>query len=103
MCQSAVRESFSQHAPRQALRGGKRATGEPSFGTDKRTPQDQGPHRMQHYWLCDEYFPLVTLTFTKGLGLVMVPLLRSQAGTAEAKKPVNSLRRSELLPQQPAG
>lgn len=32
-------------------------------------------HRLEHYWLCDDCFPLVTLTFTKGLGLVMVPLL----------------------------
>jgi hypothetical protein len=31
--------------------------------------------RMEHYWLCDKCFPLVTLTFTKGIGLIMVPLL----------------------------
>jgi hypothetical protein len=31
--------------------------------------------RMEHYWLCDQCFPLVTLTFTKGIGLIMVPLL----------------------------
>ena len=60
--------------------------------------------RVEHFWLCDECFPRVTLTFSKGLGLIMVPLLSPQVRTAEAKKPVNSasLHRNEVLPQQPA-
>lgn len=52
---------------------------------------------LEHYWLCDECFPQVTLTFTKGFGLLMVPLLPPHAMTPEAKKPVNSLRHNELL------
>ena len=58
--------------------------------------KNRAAHRMEHYWLCDECVPLVTLTFSKGLGLIMVPLLAPQVKT-EAKKPANSLRLSELL------
>lgn len=70
-------------------------------------PQD-GPHsarknrtpRMEHYWLCDQCFPVVTLTFTKGIGLIMVPLLPPHMAPATMKKSVNSLRLREVLPQQ---
>ncbi len=57
--------------------------------------KSRAARRLEHYWLCDECVPQVTLTFTKGLGLLMLPLLPPQS--AEAKKPVNSLRRNELL------
>ncbi len=60
--------------------------------------KSRAPRRLEHYWLCDKCFPQVTLTFTKGLGLLMVPLLPPQARTPEAKKPMNSLRHNDLLP-----
>ncbi|MGA9040410.1 MAG: hypothetical protein WB421_07735 [Terriglobales bacterium] len=69
---------------------------EPTNGTRKNRPL----HRVEHYWLCNDCFPVVTLTFSKGLGLIMVPLLPPQLTTAPVKKPVNSLRRSELLSPQ---
>jgi hypothetical protein len=59
--------------------------------------------RMEHYWLCDKCSPLVTLTFAKGLGLIMVPLTPPQANLDERKKPMNSVQVSELLPSRPVG
>ncbi|HEX4427029.1 MAG TPA: hypothetical protein VH079_16645 [Terriglobales bacterium] len=59
--------------------------------------------RMEHYWLCDRCFPLVTLTFTKGIGLIMVPLVPPQVAPATLKKSVNSLRLGEVLPQKSGG
>jgi hypothetical protein len=59
--------------------------------------------RMEHYWLCDKCSPLVTLTFTKGLGLIMVPLLPPQARVSEVKKATNSVQVGELLPSRSGG
>ncbi len=66
--------------------------------------KSRSSRRVEHFWLCDECFPQVTLTFSKGLGLIMVPLLSPQGKTPEAKKPVGSvsLHPNEILSQQPA-
>jgi hypothetical protein len=55
--------------------------------------------RMEHYWLCDKCFPVVTLTFSKGIGLIMVPLLPPHTEPATLKKSAKSLRLSEMLSQ----
>jgi hypothetical protein len=59
--------------------------------------------RMEHYWLCDKCFPLVTLTFTKGIGLIMVPLHPPRIESATMRKSVNSLRMGDMLPQTSNG
>jgi hypothetical protein len=59
--------------------------------------------RMEHYWLCDGCSSMVTLTFAKGIGLVMVPLHPPQLAPATMKKSVNSLRRSDVLLQKSNG
>jgi hypothetical protein len=58
--------------------------------------------RVEHYWLCDQCFPVVTLTFSKGLGLIVVPLLPPHPRIVETRKSVNSLRLGELLPAESA-
>jgi len=76
---------------------------------DRQDSNPRGGHRklrlprMEPYWLCDKCCPLVTLTFTKGFGLMMVPLLPPHGKRAELKKPVSSVQLGELLPPQSAG
>lgn len=42
------------------------------------------PHRIEHFWLCDECASVLTLTFDRGKGLITVPL-------AEKKKPAGAV------------
>lgn len=34
----------------------------------------RSPRRVEHYWLCDECSPLLTLTFENGRGIITVPI-----------------------------
>jgi hypothetical protein len=76
-------EAGDRHAPSQT-----------SGGRKNRLP------RVEHYWLCDQCSPIVTLTFSKGIGLIMAPLLPPSPRIVETKKSVNSLRLGELLPAE---
>ena len=37
----------------------------------------QTPHRIEHFWLCEECAAVLTLSFEKGRGMVTVPLPES--------------------------
>jgi hypothetical protein len=47
----------------------------PGRGPAARTPRKTRPgRRIEHYWLCDECSPFVTLTFDRDRGVITVPL-----------------------------
>src|SRR5271166_2958066 len=52
--------------------------------------EDRGGRRIEHFWLCDECAPVLTLSFEKGRGMVAVP----RVGTAPiaVRQPVASAR-----------
>jgi hypothetical protein len=45
-------------------------------GTMRTQRQTRARKRVEHYWLCDECFPLVTLTVQSIRGVVAVPLVQ---------------------------
>jgi len=74
--------------------------------TRYRNPVWQGGfgRRVEYYWLCDQCAAILTLSFEKERGMVLVPLpdktSKMPAGSVRSCSPVTPVRPSEKSPLQ---
>ena len=59
---------------------------------DDRNDFSRQPHRIEHFWLCNQCAGVLTLSFQRGRGMVTVPLPE-----AIRKKPVAAVRFRETV------
>src|SRR5581483_66146 len=52
-----------------------REAGKPLHMLLKTARQNIVRHRIEHYWLCDQCFPLFTLTYDSQRGVLAIPLI----------------------------
>jgi hypothetical protein len=63
----------------------------PSSSSQQRRYGDgRRPHRIEHFWLCDQCASVLTLAFEKGKGMIAVPLCPPE------RKPQASVRLAEV-------
>ena len=56
----------------------------------------QAPHRIEHFWLCEQCAAVLTLSFEKGRGMVTVPLpesVRKRPASVQSGESVGNVAR----------
>lgn len=90
-----------------------REAGKPTHSLLKTARQNIVRHRIEHYWLCDQCFPLFTLTYDSQRGVIAIPLItpttnfdrlkqipvlsnQAKLSSPNAKKPMHSVQIGHL-------